>query len=165
MLGTEGGGAFLAGLRYGSGKLYMRSGGSSDIYWHGPSIGTDFGASGSRTMFLIYRVHAPEALYRQFTGIDGSAYFIGGVGITFLKGGAVTMAPIRTGLGLQARRQHRLHPLHAAPDLEPVLTGKVTRARLTVGAHRVSCERGRATKCRAGGALPSVLPKAGYQVL
>ena len=101
VLGTEGGGAFLAGLRYGSGKLYMRSGGSSDIYWHGPSIGTDIGASGSRTMFLIYRVHAPEALYRQFTGIDGSAYFIGGVGITFLKGGPVTMAPIRTGLGFR----------------------------------------------------------------
>ncbi len=101
VLGTEGGGAFLAGLRYGSGKLYMRAGGSSDIYWHGPSIGTDIGASGSRTMFLIYRVHQPEELYRQFTGIDGSAYFIGGVGITFLKGGRVTMAPIRTGLGFR----------------------------------------------------------------
>ena len=101
VLGTEGGGAFLAGLRYGSGKLYMRAGGSSDVYWHGPSIGTDIGASGSRTMFLIYRVHQPEDLYRQFTGIDGSAYFIGGVGITFLKGGRVTMAPIRTGLGFR----------------------------------------------------------------
>ncbi|MBC7831354.1 MAG: DUF1134 domain-containing protein, partial [Hyphomicrobium sp.] len=101
VLGTEGGGAFLAGLRYGSGKLYMRAGGSSDIFWHGPSIGTDIGASGSRTMFLIYRVHQPEELYRQFTGIDGSAYFIGGVGITFLKGGRVTMAPIRTGIGFR----------------------------------------------------------------
>ena len=101
VLGTEGGGAFLAGLRYGSGKLYMRAGGSSDIYWHGPSIGTDIGASGSRTMFLIYRVHQPEDLYRQFTGIDGSAYFIGGVGITFLQGGRVSMAPIRTGLGFR----------------------------------------------------------------
>jgi hypothetical protein len=101
VLGTEGGGALLAGLRYGSGKLYMRSGGSSDIYWHGPSIGTDLGVSGSRTMFLIYRVHAAEELYRQFTGIDGSAYFIGGVGVTFLKGGPVMMAPIRTGLGFR----------------------------------------------------------------
>ncbi len=101
VLGTEGGGAFLAGVRYGSGTLYMRSGGSGKIYWHGPSIGTDFGASGSRTMFLIYRLHQPEELYRQFTGVDGSAYFIGGVGITFLKGGQVTMAPIRTGLGLR----------------------------------------------------------------
>ncbi|MFA5901203.1 MAG: DUF1134 domain-containing protein [Hyphomicrobium sp.] len=101
VLGTEGGGAFLAGLRYGSGTVYLRSGGSGKIYWHGPSIGTDFGASGSRTMFLIYRLHEPEALYRQFTGIDGSAYFIGGVGITFLKGGQVLMAPIRTGIGLR----------------------------------------------------------------
>lgn len=101
VLGTEGGGAFLAGVRYGSGTLYMRSGGSSKIYWHGPSIGTDFGASGSRTMFLIYRMHQPDDLYRQFTGIDGSAYLIGGVGITFLKGGQVMMAPIRTGLGLR----------------------------------------------------------------
>lgn len=101
VLGTEGGGAFLAGVRYGSGTLYMRSGGSSKIYWHGPSIGTDFGAAGSRTMFLIYRVQQPDDLYRHFTGIDGSAYLIGGVGITFLKGGQVMMAPIRTGLGLR----------------------------------------------------------------
>lgn len=101
VLGTEGGGAFLAGLRYGSGTLYLRSGGSGKIYWHGPSIGTDLGASGSRTMFLIYRLREPEALYRQFTGVDGSAYFIGGVGITFLKGGQVLMAPIRTGIGLR----------------------------------------------------------------
>lgn len=101
VLGTEGGGAFLAGVRYGSGTLYLRSGGSGKIYWHGPSIGTDFGASGSRTMFLIYRLHEPEAIYRQFTGVDGSAYFIGGVGITFLKGGPVMMAPIRTGIGFR----------------------------------------------------------------
>jgi hypothetical protein len=101
ILGTEGGGAFLAGLRYGSGTFYMRAGGSGKIYWHGPSIGTDFGASGSRTMFLIYRLHQADELYRLFTGIDGSAYFIGGVGITFLKGGPVMMAPIRTGLGLR----------------------------------------------------------------
>lgn len=101
VLGTEGGGAFLAGVRYGSGTLYLRSGGSGKVYWHGPSIGTDVGASGSRTMFLIYRLQEPEALYRQFTGIDGSAYFIGGAGITFLKGGQVLMAPIRTGLGLR----------------------------------------------------------------
>jgi hypothetical protein len=101
VLGTEGGGAFLAGVRYGSGTLYLRSGGSGKVYWHGPSAGLDFGASGSRTMFLIYRLREPEQLLRTFTGIDGSAYFIGGVGITFLKGGPVMMAPIRTGLGLR----------------------------------------------------------------
>lgn len=101
VLGKEGGGAFLAGVRYGSGKLYMRSGGKQKIYWHGPSLGTDFGAAGSRTMFLIYRLNGPADLYRQFTGVDGSAYFVGGVGITFLKGGEIIMAPIRSGLGLR----------------------------------------------------------------
>ncbi len=101
VLGTEGGGAFLAGLRYGNGTLYLRSGGSGKVYWHGPSAGVDFGASSSRIMFLIYRLREPEQLLRSFTGVDGSAYFIGGVGITFLKGGPVMMAPIRTGIGLR----------------------------------------------------------------
>jgi hypothetical protein len=101
VLGTEGGGAFLAGVRYGTGTLYLRSGGTAKVYWHGPSIGTDFGASGSRTMFLIYNLRDPNDLIREFTGIDGSAYFVGGVGITFLKGGPVLMAPIRSGLGFR----------------------------------------------------------------
>lgn len=101
VLGQEGGGAFLAGLRYGSGTLFMRKGGERPVYWHGPSLGYDFGAEGSRTMFLIYRLADPEALFRRFTGIDGSAYLVGGFGITFLKGGDVIMAPIRSGLGLR----------------------------------------------------------------
>lgn len=101
VLGQEGGGAFLAGLRYGSGTMYLRRGGTRPIYWHGPSLGTDFGASGSRTMFLIYNLHDPEKIYRSFSGIDGSAYLVGGVGITYLKGGDIVMAPIRSGLGLR----------------------------------------------------------------
>jgi hypothetical protein len=102
VLGTEGGGALIAGFRYGAGTLFMRSMPETrKVYWHGPSLGTDFGASGSRTMFLIYRMHDPDALYRGFTGIDGSAYFVGGVGLTLLKGGPVIMAPIRAGVGMR----------------------------------------------------------------
>lgn len=102
VLGTEGGGAFLAGLRYGKGKLYMRHQPAvRDVYWHGPSLGTDVGASGSRTLFLIYSLDTESALYRSFTGVDGSAYFVGGVGLTLLKGGDVVMAPIRSGLGFR----------------------------------------------------------------
>ncbi len=102
VLGTEGGGAFFAGLRFGEGTLFMRNqAGTRPVYWHGPSLGTDFGASGSRTMFLIYKMHDPDALFRPYTGIDGSAYFVGGVGVTLLKGGDVIMAPIRSGLGLR----------------------------------------------------------------
>jgi hypothetical protein len=102
VLGVEGGGAFLAGLRFGKGTLFMRSqSGTREVFWHGPSLGTDFGASGSRTLFLIYRMDNPDDLYRNFTGIDGSAYFVGGVGVTLLKGGQVIMAPIRSGVGVR----------------------------------------------------------------
>jgi hypothetical protein len=101
VLGQEGGGAFLAGLRYGEGTLFLRRGGAQRIYWHGPSIGYDIGAAGSRTMFLIYKARTAEELYRRFTGIDGSAYLVGGVGITFLTNGRVVMAPIRSGLGIR----------------------------------------------------------------
>jgi len=101
VLGTEGGGALLAGVRYGSGTLYLRSGGTQKIYWHGPSLGTDVGAEGSKTLFLIYRLGAPEQMYASFTGIDGSAYLVGGVGATFVTNGSVIMAPIRSGMGLR----------------------------------------------------------------
>jgi hypothetical protein len=101
VLGTEGGGAFLAGVRYGSGTLYLRAGGSQKIYWHGPSLGTDVGAEGSKTLFLIYRLESPDQMYASFTGIDGSAYLVGGVGATLVTNGNVIMAPIRSGVGLR----------------------------------------------------------------
>ena len=101
VLGQEGGAAFLAGLRYGEGTLYLRNGGQQQVYWHGPSIGYDIGGDGSRTLFLIYNLDQPDNLFRRFTGVDGSAYLVGGVGMTLLKGGPVTMAPIRSGLGLR----------------------------------------------------------------
>ena len=101
VLGTEGGGAFLAGVRYGDGTLYLRSGGTQRVFWHGPSVGFDVGGEGSKTLFLIYRLTAPEELYASFTGIDGSAYLVGGVGATLVTNGTVVMAPIRSGIGLR----------------------------------------------------------------
>jgi hypothetical protein len=101
VLGAEGGGAFLAGVRYGKGVLYLRSGSTQKVYWHGPSLGTDVGAEGSKTLFLIYRLNDPGQLYANFTGIDGSAYVVGGAGVTLFTNGTVIMAPIRSGLGLR----------------------------------------------------------------
>jgi hypothetical protein len=101
ILGTEGGGAFLAGVRYGKGTLYLRAGSTQTIYWHGPSLGTDVGGDGSKTLFLIYRLKSPDALYATFTGVDGSAYFVGGVGATLVTNGSVILAPIRSGVGLR----------------------------------------------------------------
>lgn len=101
VLGSEGGGAFLAGVRYGKGTLYMRSGTTQKVFWHGPSLGTDVGAEGSKTLFLVYKLADPEQLYANFTGIDGSAYLVGGVGATLMGNGKVIMAPIRSGIGLR----------------------------------------------------------------
>ncbi len=101
ILGQEGGGAFLAGLRYGSGKLVTKSQPPSKVYWQGPSVGYDLGLAGSRVMFLVYSVEDHARLFRRFIAVDGSAFLVGGVGITFLKNGPLVLAPIRTGLGLR----------------------------------------------------------------
>jgi hypothetical protein len=103
ILGTEGGGAFLAGVRYGKGMLYLRSGGGKGqrMFWHGPTVGADVGGEGSKTLFLIYKLKEPEELYTSFTGVAGSAYLVGGVGFTLVTNGTVVMAPIRSGLGLR----------------------------------------------------------------
>ncbi len=101
IIGQEGGGAFIAGVRYGEGTLYLREGGTQKIYWHGPSVGTDIGGDGSKTLFLIYRLKSIDQLYSNFTGVAGSAYLVGGVGATFNTNGDVILAPIRSGLGLR----------------------------------------------------------------
>ncbi len=101
ILGTEGGVALLAGLRYGDGRLVTKAEGERRVYWQGPSVGYDFGLTGSRTMILIYGIASPDDIYQRFGGIDGSAYLIGGAGVTVLKKGPIIMAPIRTGVGLR----------------------------------------------------------------
>lgn len=101
ILGSEGGAALLAGLRYGDGRLVTKLGGEQKVYWQGPSLGYDLGLAGSRVMFLVYNLREPEELFARFIGVDGSAYLVGGVGVTFLKKGRLVLAPIRTGLGLR----------------------------------------------------------------
>jgi hypothetical protein len=101
ILGTEGGGAFLAGLRYGEGMLVTKAAGERKVYWQGPSVGYDFGVAGSRVMVLVYNLRDSEDVFTRFAGVDGSAYLVGGVGITFLKKGRLVLAPIRSGLGVR----------------------------------------------------------------
>jgi hypothetical protein len=101
ILGEDAGGAFVAGLRYGEGRLHTRFAGTHKVYWQGPSIGYDFGAEGSKTMVLVYNLRDPSEIFNRFGGVQGSAYIIGGVGIQFQTHGDVTLAPIRTGIGLR----------------------------------------------------------------
>lgn len=101
ILGEEAGGAFVAGLRYGEGTLYTKNAGDLRVFWQGPSIGFDAGGEGARTMMLIYNLPSTDAVYNRFGGIDGSAYFIGGFGMTALGAGHIVVVPIRAGIGLR----------------------------------------------------------------
>jgi hypothetical protein len=101
ILGEDAGGAFVAGLRYGEGTLYTKDAGTHKVYWQGPSIGYDFGGEGSRTMVLVYNLRDPYQIYHRYAGVQGSAYFVGGVGIQYQTHGNVTLAPIRAGVGLR----------------------------------------------------------------
>jgi hypothetical protein len=101
VLGEEGGGAFFGGLRYGEGMLYTKNAGDLKVFWQGPTVGWDFGGEGARTMMLIYKLPSTRAIYQRFGGIDGSAYFIGGLGMTALTANDIVVVPIRSGLGLR----------------------------------------------------------------
>jgi hypothetical protein len=101
ILGQEAGGAIFAGLRYGEGILYTRDAGTHRVYWQGPSLGYDLGGDGSKVMVLVYNLRDPTDIYRRFAGVDGSAYMVGGVGLTFQKNGDIVTAPIRTGVGFR----------------------------------------------------------------
>jgi hypothetical protein len=101
VLGQEAGGAVVAGLRYGEGVLYTKNAGDLRVYWQGPSLGFDFGGDGARTMMLVYSLPATEAVYQRFVGIDGSAYFVGGLGMTALTANNIVVVPIRSGVGFR----------------------------------------------------------------
>ena len=104
ILGQEGSAAFVGGLRYGEGTLYTKFEPPRPVYWQGPSLGIDFGGDGARTMMLVYDLPASQAIYRRYSGVDGSAYLVGGFGMTVLNNTynphqPVYVVPIRSGLG------------------------------------------------------------------
>jgi hypothetical protein len=101
ILGEEASGAFVGGLRYGDGTLYTKNAGDVRVYWQGPSLGFDAGADGARTMMLVYNLPRTEAIFERFGGLAGSAYFIGGLGMTALTANDIVVVPIRTGVGLR----------------------------------------------------------------
>jgi len=102
ILGEEASGAFIGGLRYGDGTLYTRNVGDLRVFWEGPSVGFDFGADGARTMMLVYSLPQTGAIFDRFGGINGSAYLVGGFGMTALTGNnSIVVVPIRSGIGLR----------------------------------------------------------------
>jgi hypothetical protein len=99
--GEEVSGAVGVGLRYGEGQLSMKGGGGRKVYWQGPSIGFDTGGNASKVFTLAYNLPGPDSIFRRFPGVDGSAYFVGGLGVNYQRADGITLAPIRAGVGFR----------------------------------------------------------------
>ena len=100
--GEEASGAVGIGARYGNGTLETAGGEKRQLFWQGPSIGFDLGGDASKVFTLIYNLDDVEAIYQRYPLVDGSYFFIAGVGVNYLRSGKVTLAPIRTGVGVRA---------------------------------------------------------------
>jgi hypothetical protein len=101
IVGREGGGALVIGLRYGSGTLHHKVEGQRPVYWTGPSIGFDAGANAGNTFVLVYNLYDSQDLYKRFPAGEGQAYFVGGFNASYLRRGDVVLIPIRVGAGLR----------------------------------------------------------------
>lgn len=99
ILGEDAGGALFAGARYGEGVLNTRNAGQFSVFWQGPSIGFDIGGDGSKVMMLVYNLNQIQDILGRFAGVDGSAYVLGGFGMTVIKRDQVVVVPIRSGVG------------------------------------------------------------------
>ena len=99
--GQEGSGAFFFGVRYGKGLLYMKDRPTQRVFWQGPTGGFDWGGNASRVFTLCYDLEYPDAIYRRFPGVEGSAYLVGGLGVNYQRADGITLAPIRAGVGLR----------------------------------------------------------------
>jgi hypothetical protein len=101
IVGREASGAFVVGLRYGSGTLHHKVEGDRPVYWTGPSIGFDAGANAGNTFVLVYNLYDSEELYKRFGAGEGAAYLVGGFHTSYLRRGDVVLIPVRMGLGLR----------------------------------------------------------------
>jgi len=100
--GDEGSGAFIVGLRYGSGWLIRKSAEPVKVFWKGPSVGFDFGGNAAKCFTLCYNLRDESRLMQRFPGVEGSIYFVAGLGVNYQRSNSVTLAPIRSGVGFRA---------------------------------------------------------------
>ncbi len=112
--GEEGGGAVGVGLRYGRGTLYLADGTTADVYWRGPSVGIDFGGSAAKTFILVYDLPNLDSLFERFGGVEGSLFYVGGVGVNYNRNGDTLLAPVRFGVGW--RQGISIGYLHLSPE-------------------------------------------------
>ena len=97
--GQEAGGAFIFGVRYGSGVMHHQIEGERTVYWTGPSLGFDVGGDANKVFVLVYNLHDSQDLFRRFPAGEGHAYFIGGLSAQYMRRGDIVLIPIRLGVG------------------------------------------------------------------
>ncbi len=119
ILGEEASGAFIGGLRYGEGWLYLKDGQRRKVFWQGPSIGFDAGGNGSKVLMLVYHIDSPRQIFSRFYGVSGSAYVVGGLGISLHTNEQLTVAPIRTGVGARLGANIGYLKMTARPTWNP----------------------------------------------
>ena len=101
IVGREGSGALVVGLRYGSGTLHHKIEGERPVYWTGPSVGFDAGANAASSFVLVYNLFDSEDLYERFGAGEGQAYLVGGFHVSYLRRGDIVLIPVRSGAGLR----------------------------------------------------------------
>lgn len=99
IVGREAGGAFIIGVRYGSGTLYHKVEGERKVHWTGPSVGFDIGGDGSKVFALVYNLNDSEELYRRYPAAEGKAYAIGGFTANYMQRDNIVIVPIKLGVG------------------------------------------------------------------
>ena len=100
--GREASGAFIVGVRYGSGVMTHKVEGQQPVYWTGPSLGFDVGGDANKVFVLVYNLYDTEELFHRFPGAEGRLYLVGGFAATYLRRGNVVLIPIRLGVGWRA---------------------------------------------------------------
>ena len=100
--GREASGAFILGVRYGSGIMTHKVEGQRPVYWTGPSVGFDVGGDANKVFVLVYNLYDSHELFTRFPGAEGRLYFVGGFAATYLRKGNVVLIPVRLGVGWRA---------------------------------------------------------------
>jgi hypothetical protein len=99
--GQEASGAFVFGVRYGSGTMHHSIEGDRAVYWTGPSVGFDVGGDINKVFVLVYNLHDSQQLFRRYPHGEGHAYFFGGFSATYLRRGDIVLIPVRLGGGMR----------------------------------------------------------------
>ncbi|PAX07019.1 DUF1134 domain-containing protein [Sphingomonas lenta] len=100
--GREAAGAFVVGLRYGSGVMTHKIEGQRPVYWTGPSVGFDFGGDADKVFVLVYNLYDSQELYKRFPAAEGRLYAVGGFAASYLRRGDTVLIPVRLGVGWRA---------------------------------------------------------------